>query len=59
MPALRIEIDKTYLTNALDMAIASLQRARNSKKLNPAMDLLYEKDIGTYQVAKASITETK
>lgn len=57
--ALRIDLDKTYLVNALDMAITSLKRARNSKKLNPAMDLLYEKDIGIYETAKAAMTEVK
>lgn len=59
MAALRIDIDRSYLINAIDMAVTSLKRARNTKKLNPQMDLLYEKDIGIYETAKAGITDTK
>lgn len=56
--AIRIEIEKTALMNALDLAIASAKRAKNTAK-KPQFQILYEQDIIELQKAQGSITEIK
>lgn len=56
--AIRIELDKTYVKQALEAALASLKRSKD-KHLNPMMRELVEKDIAMLANAINTITEVK
>lgn len=58
MSALRIEINKAILCNAIDMAVASARRAINTSK-RPEFKVVYEKEIAELIAGKQSITEVK
>lgn len=56
--ALMVEIDRLTLTTALEVALASAKRARNTTK-KPEFLPIYEKDINILMTALASIQEVK
>lgn len=56
--AVRIELHKNYVQQALEAAIASLKRS-TTKQLNPAMKDLIDKDIAAISHALNTITEVK
>lgn len=56
--AFQVEVDRLTLTTALEVALASAKRARNTTK-KPEFLPIYEKDINTLMTAIASIQEVK
>lgn len=57
--ALRVELDRSYLEKALELAEGSATRASNQKGLNPMIRELHQKDAKLWAEARKSITEVK
>lgn len=57
--AIRVDLDKSMLIRALEMAATSAQRAKNSKTANPKLAAIHDEDIRQYNVAIASLTDIK
>ena len=56
--AIRIDLNKEAVTQALQQRIDSLTRAK-TKALNPLMTEIYEKEIAALTTAKNTLTEIK
>lgn len=56
--AQRVEIEKSFLIDAIEGKLQSLKRAQNTSK-NPKMKLVIDEDIRLYTHALNTITEVK
>lgn len=56
--AVRLEISKRDIENAIDKEIASLKRAKNTAR-SPEFEIIYETAINRLTQARANITEIK
>lgn len=57
--ALRVELEKSYLEKALELAEGSSTRASNQKGLNALIREIHQKDARLFRDARIGITEVK
>lgn len=57
--AIRIDLPKETVLQALDKLLDSHKRAANTKGFNPLLKEIYEKEIAAITTARNTLTETK